>query len=142
MTKTLSEETEMIAGVAGAPAQTIVWFELPAQDLDRAIGFYETVFKTKLVLTTENTPNPYATFPTADGMGTSGHIYPGTPAKDGSGPTVHLLVPDALEPTMERVKAAGGALTDIPIITIPPGRFAYATDIDGNSIGLFEAKAA
>lgn len=127
--------------MAGAPSHSVVWFELPAADLDRATQFYETVFKTKLVLTTENTPNPYATFPTADGMGVSGHIYPGKPA-NGEGPTLHLPVPDNLEATIERLKDAGGTLLDMPIITIPPGRFAYALDIEGNSIGLFERKAA
>ena len=38
---------------------------------------------------------------------------------------------------MERVKQAGGTVVS-PIIQIPPGRFFYATDPDGNSIGLFE----
>jgi len=28
-----------------------------------------------------------------------------------------------------------------PIVEIPPGRFAYARDLDGNSLGLFESAA-
>ena len=119
-----------------APQNTAVWFELPASDLDRAIGFYERVLKTKLTLTTDQGPNPYAVFPTRDGMGVSGHIYPGTPAK-GAGPTVHLAVPDTLEATLERAFDAGGEVQP-GIIPLPVGRFAYATDTEGNSIGLFQ----
>ena len=33
---------------------------------------------------------------------------------------------------------AGGTVLPMPPVTIPPGRFVYATDLDGNSFGLFE----
>ncbi len=48
---------------------------------------------------------------------------------------------DSLEAGMARCFDAGGQVVS-PIIEIPPGRFAYAKDLDGNSIGLFEPKAA
>jgi predicted enzyme related to lactoylglutathione lyase len=35
-------------------------------------------------------------------------------------------------------KAGGTAIS--PDIEIPPGKFFYAKDLDGNSIGLFEMK--
>lgn len=38
---------------------------------------------------------------------------------------------------MARCSKAGGEVIGAPI-TIPAGRFAYAKDLDGNSIGLFE----
>ena len=53
-----------------------------------------------------------------------------------------MMVPDAVETALERVWTAGGSVPDIPIVTIPSGRFAYALDPDGNSIGLFEPTAA
>ena len=65
-----------------------------------------------------------------------GHLYPGKPAADG-GNTIHIALPDSLEAGIERCKAAGGEVVSPPI-QIPPGRFAYAKDLDGNSIGLFE----
>lgn len=126
------------AKAEGAPQNTCVWFELPAEDYERAIGFYEAVFVTKLERYTENVPNPYAMFPTADGMGVSGHIYPGKSAA-GAGPTVHLLVPDSLEATLERARKAGGTVFPA-VIEIPAGRFAYGVDLEGNSIGFFEPK--
>jgi hypothetical protein len=39
---------------------------------------------------------------------------------------------------MGRVKASGGEVLS-PTIDIPAGSFFYATDPDGNSIGLFTA---
>lgn len=135
---TLEPQTHLDARAEGAPRHSACWFELPAENYERAIGFYETVLKTKLQRFTENVPNPYAMFPTADGMGVSGHIYPGKPAR-GAGPTVHLVVPDSLEATLERVFDAGGEVMH-GVIEIPAGRFAYATDTEGNSVGFFEAK--
>ena len=125
------------------PTHSVAWFELPVRDLDRAIAFYNAVFQTGLVLESGG-PNPMAMFPTqggAEGPGVSGHLYPGTPAADGRGPTVHLNVPGRIEEAIERCIGAGGRMVG-PVIEIPPGRFAYAIDLDGNSIGLFERKAA
>ena len=44
-----------------------------------------------------------------------------------------------VEQAMAACTKGGGAVVS-PVITIPPGRFCYATDPDGNSIGLFEVK--
>ncbi|MGJ8544039.1 MAG: VOC family protein [Sulfitobacter sp.] len=117
------------------PANVVVWAEIPVTDMERARSFYEAVLQTTLVVQ-EGGPHPILNFPGGEGGGASGHIYPGTPAKSG-GPTVHFAVPDSVEAAAERVKSAGGS-TDGQVITIPVGRFAYATDPDDNSIGLFE----
>lgn len=118
-----------------APEHFTVWAEIPVTDLDRAITFYNTVFKTTLVKE-ENGPNPMAMFPTEDQKGVAGHLYEGKPAPEGTGHTVHLNTPDSLEESLERVKQAGGKVVS-DIISIPVGRFAYCLDPDGNSIGLF-----
>jgi uncharacterized protein len=114
---------------------TVVWTEIPVTDLDRAMRFYEAILGVPLTRN-EQGPNPIADFP-YEGTGVAGHLYPGTPASNGAGPTVHLAVPGTVEEAAERCAAAGGTVLG-PIITIPPGRFQYATDLDGNSIGLFE----
>ena len=118
-----------------APQHFTVWSEIPAANYERAIAFYETVFKTKLNRQTHG-PNPWADFPTDGKTGVSGHVYPGKPAADGAGPTIHLAVPDSVEETMARVKEAGGQVVS-DIISIPVGQFAYCLDSEGNSIGLF-----
>ena len=122
------------------PTSPVVWTEIPVRDLKAGMDFYGTVFGYGFEVE-EGGPNPLATFRYDEGTGTSGHLYPGTPAPDGTGPTVHLIVPDKLEAAAERCSAAGGTLLG-PVLEIPPGRFQYAKDPDGNSIGLFEPKAA
>lgn len=118
-----------------SPEHFTVWAEIPVTDIDRAIAFYNTVFDTEMKKD-ETGPNPMAMFPTSTPGGVAGHLYPGKPSADGSGPTVHLASPDKLEDALERVTAAGGQVLSEPI-TIPAGRFAYCQDPDGNSIGLF-----
>lgn len=118
------------------PENAAVWMEIPVTDLSRAKAFYSEVFDFELSVT-EGGPNPLVTLPTADGKGVAGHLYPGKPAPEGTGPTVHLEVPGRLEDTAARVEPAGGKLVSPPI-AIPVGRFVYALDPDGNSIGLFQ----
>lgn len=113
---------------------TVVWTEIPVTDIQAAAKFYGDVFGWSMQVD-DSGPNPMATF-NADMSGIGGHLYPGAPAKDG-GNTIHLALPDGLEAGMERCTAAGGAVVSPPI-AIPPGRFAYAKDPDGNSISLFE----
>ena len=123
------------------PANSVAWTEIPVTDLDRATDFYAKVFDFHLTRN-EDGPNPIVDIQISDmNGGVSGHLYPGKPAGDGSGPTIHLNVPDTLEDTAERVTQAGGTVLS-GAIAIPPGRFQYVMDPDGNSIGLFEPRKA
>ena len=112
----------------------VVWTEVPVTDMDKSVAFYNDVFGYQMVVDNSG-PNPMAVFG-SEMNAVGGHICPGTPAADG-GNTIHLAVPDTLEAAIERCTAAGGNVVS-PAITIPPGRFVYAKDLDGNSIGLFE----
>ena len=114
----------------------VVWVEIPVTDMDRARGFYETLLQDKL--SDMDGPNPMAVLPYPGGNGAAGHIYPGKPAKDGEGPTIHIAAPGELGDAMARVKDGGGkVLSDV--ITIPAGSFFYAIDTEGNSVGVFKA---
>ena len=119
------------------PKNAVVWAEIPVSDLKAAVAFYAEVFGFDLKIT-EDGPNPIAMFPTVDGASVAGHLYPGNPPAKGSGPTVHLAAPDTLEATRDRAAAKGAETNDI-VVNIPGGRFCYATDLDGNSFGIFEA---
>ncbi|MEO0543886.1 MAG: VOC family protein [Pseudomonadota bacterium] len=117
-----------------------VWFEIPVTDLHRAQTFYEAVLNTKMIRTTDpSTPNEMVWFNDPQAPVASGHLYPGDPASEGKGNTIHMLAIEPLEDVMPRVEAAGGKIVS-PIIDIPAGRFVYTTDPDGNSIGLFNWK--
>lgn len=120
-----------------ADRKIIVWGEIPVTDMDKAVAFYNAVFEYEMTIDTSG-PNPMAVLGglTNDA---GGHLYPGTPAPDG-GSTVHLALADKLEAGIARCKAAGGQIVG-DTVEMPFGRFAYAKDLDGNSIGLFEAAA-
>jgi predicted enzyme related to lactoylglutathione lyase len=117
-----------------ATQPTVVWTEIPVRDLAAAEAFYSTVFGFRFQRD-ETGPNPILNFSDAMDI-VSGHLYPGKPA-NGEGPTIHLNLPGTLEEGCAACTKAGGTVLS-PTITIPPGRFAYAQDPDGNSIGLFE----
>ncbi|MEL6679051.1 MAG: VOC family protein [Pseudomonadota bacterium] len=117
------------------PHHPVVWMEIPVTDLDAAQAFYGTVTGRTFTVQTDG-PNPIAMFDGGGQDAVAGHLYPGTPARDGQGPTIHLSVAGALEDALERVAEAGGRVLS-PIIPIPSGRFAYCQDLDGNSFGLF-----
>lgn len=119
-----------------APDHFNVWMEIPVSDLDKAVSFYNDVFKTELRRVTDMGPNEFAAFPTQGQGGVAGHLYAGKPAQKGTGPTIHLACPDSLEATMERFAARGGEIVSDPV-AIPAGRFAYGIDPDGNSVGMF-----
>lgn len=116
------------------------WYEIPCTDLDASQKFYEAVLGISMIKEANTAlPNPMVWFQHPETPGTLGHLYPGTPAKDGSGNTVHILSTDPLEDVMPRVEVAGGKVVS-PIVPLPVGRFVYITDPDGNSIGLFNWK--
>ena len=120
------------------PKDAVVWSEIPVTDLDKAISFYAEATGMTLNKITDMGPNPIAIFATEDEKtGVAGHLYPGKPAAAGTGSTLHFATEGKLEATLERVKAAGASEFS-EIITIPPGRFFYCQDPDGNSIAFFE----
>ncbi|MVO14330.1 VOC family protein [Parasedimentitalea huanghaiensis] len=119
-----------------SPTHFLVWGELPVTDLTKACEFYGIVTGAALQIDSSG-PNPIAMFKPADPCsGVALHLYPGKPAIEGSGPTLHLAAEGKLEDVMDRVTKAGGEVTS-PAIEIPAGRFFYAKDPDGNTVGFF-----
>lgn len=114
----------------------IVFTEIPAADPERACRFYETLLQAPLVRD-DNGPNPMWMLPHPAGGHAIGHLYPGQPARDGDGMTAHFAVTDELTDAMERVRRGGGEVVS-EVIEIPVGRFFYAKDSEGNSLGLFK----
>lgn len=113
----------------------VCWTEIPVTDLAKAVAFYNAAMDFGLTIE-DMGPNPVAMIPTKEPGQVAGHFYPGKPMR-GTGPTVHFEVPGTVEAALEKWTAAGGSKVS-DIITIPPGRFAYVEDLDGNSIGLFQ----
>lgn len=120
------------------PANAVVWAEIPVTDMEKAKAFYAAVVGNELEDNNDG-PNPMAIFPRENAaQSVAGHLYPGKPAANGTGNTIHLAAAGTIEEALERVKQAGGTVLS-PVIEIPAGKFAYCLDLDGNSIGVFGA---
>jgi len=110
-----------------------VWFELPADDFDRAVRFYEALFAISLKRE-QFGGETLAVFPYAR-PNISGAIV-ARPGQSGAGPIVYLNADGRLDAMLEAVAANGGSVlagkTDLGGI----GTFALIRDTEGNRVGL------
>ena len=114
----------------------VVWFEIPAADIDRACRFYETVLATSLKRG-QFGPETLGVFP-YEAPAVSGCIsliqghQPST-----AGTVVYLNADPDLDAALARVSPAGGKVV-VPKTALPPGMGHYARiqDTEGNLVGL------
>ena len=123
-------------------ANMVAWFEVPVTDMDRAIRFYETVFKvtiTKQVLD----EIVMGWFPFAEsGNGAPGSLVYNkefyTPSKEGSLLYFSSQAGD-LSIELSRVAAAGGEVVQEKIkISNEIGFMGVFIDSEGNRVALYE----
>ena len=120
----------------------VVHFEIPVDDVERARGFYGSVFEWgivpmddmqyTLVMTTpvdETTQSP--TDPGAINGGLM-HRSSDTPA-----PVITIQV-GAIDESLKKIEAEGGSVVTPRTSMGEVGFFAYFKDTEGNVIGLFE----
>jgi uncharacterized protein len=127
----------------------VVHFEIPADDLDRAKGFYGSVFGWDLATTSMpgggdytsvvTTPVDQATARPTEPGAINGGMFARSEQLPSS-PVITIDV-DAIDETLRAVEAAGGE-TVAPRTAIPGmGAFAYFKDPEGNVLGLWETSA-
>ena len=119
----------------------VVHFEIPADDLPRAKGFYGSTFGWQLnemegmdYTTVMTSPVDDQQMPTEPGAINGGMMKraPDTPS-----PVVTVNV-DSIDDALKKVESAGGS-TVKPRQEIPGmGAFAYFKDTEGNVLGLWE----
>jgi predicted enzyme related to lactoylglutathione lyase len=121
----------------------VVHFEIPADDVERAKGFYSSVFGWRLqdmpemgytiIQTTD--VDEQTQLPTEPGAINGGMMerVPDTPA-----PVITIEV-GSVDDALKQLEAAGGSVvrprTEIPGM----GAFAYFKDPEGNTLGLWES---
>lgn len=115
--------------------ERVVHFEIPADDPERAVKFYEQVFDWK-INKWEGT-EPYWLITTGDDSepGINGAIM-----QKGSPELVvrNTISVASLDETVEKIKAAGGSIV-APKMAVPGvGWAAYFKDTDGNVFGLMQ----
>jgi uncharacterized protein len=108
---------------------TIVHFELPADDVDRAKGFWEGVFGWSF----QGGDAPFQYLMT-QGEEPVGAIYP---SQEGErGPVVYMATND-IDATLAKIAEAGGEAGEKQPIP-QTGWFARCKDTEGNSFSLFQ----
>lgn len=121
------------AGMGARGASAVRWFEIMAADLERAVGFYETILGQEL-RREEMAGTALAVFPCAE-SGVAGCLMAGTPSPAGT--VVYLGCDGRLDVVLARVEHAGGAVL-LGRTALPPGMgfFAHIRDSEGNRVGL------
>lgn len=113
----------------------VTWFEIPALDLSRAVGFYNHIYKIKMK-TTESSDYAMALFPTDKGIGGAIVVGEGS-IPSATGTLVYLNGGDDLAPILERVVEAGGRIIlKKTLISEDAGYFALFIDTEGNKLAL------
>jgi hypothetical protein len=124
---------------------TVDWFEIPVEDVDRAMEFYETVLGCEFTID-EDAGESYPMFTTDDGDVT-GALTPAGEYPVGeegarvaytigdSGPLVYLAVED-LPSALAAVEPAGGEVRAGPQETADGATYGILMDPAGNRIGL------
>ena len=116
----------------------ISWFELPAVDFKRAVGFYDVILDTRLKIEKFGADaTDMAVFP-ASPDGTAGCVVQDPrhrPHADGT--VVYLNCAPSIDRVLERVEAAGGSVLTAKT-ALPPGMgyYAHIGDTEGNRVGL------
>jgi len=148
----LTIETGLIQGEPGQSdkesnmsdksSNTVRWFEIYVQDMERARKFYETVLQVKLAKLDSPTQAEFWSFPQMqmDRAGTSGALVKmkGVPS-GGMGTLVYFACEDC-GVEAARVAKAGGKVKDEKHSIGPYGAIALAFDTEGNLFGLHSMK--
>ncbi len=116
----------------------INWFEIPSQNLDRAVPFYERGLGVTLRRETFGGV-PHAVFQVegGDGAAVSGALVASPDLRPGAaGALIYLNAPDGVEACLRRVEAGGGTIVAPTTAIGPHGWIGIFKDLDGNLIGL------
>lgn len=120
----------------------VSYFEIPVDDLDRAITFYGAVFGYAFERAQVD-GNDMAFFPYSDdGAGASGALAQGSSYVPGtSGVRIYFDVTD-IQDTLNKAIAAGGTVLYPATAVGAFGVVAEIKDLEGNCIGLHAAAAS
>jgi predicted enzyme related to lactoylglutathione lyase len=110
----------------------VIYFELPADEPERAIAFYRDAFGWEI--RKWDGPLDYWTANTGAGTGINGAFLPRAMLRT----TTNTIAVDDLDAAIAQVRRFGGAATAAPILIPGVGRFCYAADTEGNAFGMMQ----
>lgn len=120
---------------------SVVWFDIPVSDMDRAIAFYQALTTQELTRLPVGEDKETALFPGESG-GSAGCLFRAPedhPSHDGS--RVYFDANPSVDEWLSRVEPAGGRiLVGRTPIGGGQGCYAYIEDSEGNRVGLHAAR--
>ena len=117
----------------------VAWFEIPAYDIDRAVGFYNHVYDVTLQIQ-DNSGYKMAVFPADKGIGGAIVMGEGSIPSD-KGALVYLNGGKDLDVYLNRVPEAGGRIIlKKTFISKEHGYFALFIDSEGNKMAFHSKK--
>lgn len=115
----------------------VTWFEIPSEDFEQAVTFYETVLGVALERATMD-GETFGMFPHDAKNGVGGCVLDSERIEPGpGGPNIFLYAPDGLDGPLGRVERAGGSVLQPKTrLCEEIGYVAEIRDTEGNRIGL------
>ncbi len=114
----------------------ITWCEIYVQDMERAKGFYESVFQMKLEQLESPDLEMWAFPMSMDAIGGSGALVKMAGVKSGGSGTIPYFHCNDVAVEESRVVAAGGQIFKPKMSIGQYGFMALIVDTEGNTIGL------
>ena len=128
----------------GVNLNRVFYFEMPVEDFDRAIKFYETVFNWKI--TREDRPSgPYYSVKTGEKgePGINGSFFK---KEEGWDKISNVISVHDIDAIIKKIKRLGGEIVLPKTVINGVGYLAYFKDTEGNTFGMMQddsnAKAA
>ena len=116
---------------------TIVHFDLPADDVERAKTFYEGLFDWKFQ--SVPMPTPYYLIETTDSDGEES-VGGGMGQREAPGQVItNYIGVDSVDEYSAKVEAAGGSVVQSKMTVPGWGYLALCVDTENNTFGLWEA---
>jgi uncharacterized protein len=118
------------------------WVEIPVKNLERAIGFYQTVFKLPepQIIADEVRRISILATPTPEGKpGVSLNQTPNFEPSD-KGTLAYFYIEDELSQTLQAAETAGGKIVEPGTPRGNNGYFALVLDTEGNLLTIHSAK--
>ena len=121
----------------------INWFEIPVRDLDRASAVYTALYEVPLEHEEfEGVRQAKLTRPGHAGAFGALVADPARPPAPGQSTVIYLDAVGGLDGCLARAVAAGATVVQPRTAIGPQGYIALFADLDGNVIGLHEARQA
>ena len=118
----------------------INWFEIPAVDFERAVGFYDMLFD-KPLRREDFMGVPHGIFPADEGAVAGAVVFNPNYQTSKTGTVIYLNARNDLDGVLSRLEQAGGTLVMPKTAIGPQGHIAIMLDTEGNQIGLHQPPA-